>query len=76
MNVLVIVLIAVAVGAEANKKAQALEKARHAYQYSLNKLKANPTSADLRQVTLDLKRKGLIDNDEYAARRERILDEV
>jgi hypothetical protein len=132
--ILLLVLIAVAVSKESNRRAQALANAKDAYQNSLNRLKENPTNADLRQATLQLgrsysnltrnkkgvtifdevalmndinaacagatnifenklakpdqtielrlaklaglKAKGLIDDDEYAARRERILDEV
>jgi hypothetical protein len=54
--ILAIVLIAVAVGADSNKKAQALAAARDSYHNSLIELKANPTNADLRQVTLGLGR--------------------
>jgi hypothetical protein len=132
--ILVIVLIAFAVNADAKKKAEVLAAARAAYYNSLNELKASPTNADLRQMTLqygraysnltrnkkgvtifdevalsndisaacagatnilenriakpdqaielrlerlaELKAKGIIDEVEYAARRERILDEV
>jgi hypothetical protein len=119
---------------QAEKQAETLAQARAAYQNSLINLKANPTSADLRQRTLEygraysnltrnksgvtvfdevalmndinaacagattitekkstatkqsieerlvklaeLKSKGLIDEQEYAARRQKILDEV
>jgi hypothetical protein len=131
---LVVILIAVNAGRKNSEKAKALASARDAYHNSLTKLKANPTNANLRQVTLglgrtyshlgrnkkgvtifdevalsndisaacagatnihenkvpkpdqtielrlqrlaELKAKGLIDDDEYAARREKILDEV
>jgi hypothetical protein len=131
---LVISLILIALYVDAKKKDKALAAARDAYHNSLIKLKANPTNANLRQLTLQLGRtysnltrnkkgvtifdevalsndisaacagatnilenkatkpdqsielrlaklaelraKGLIDDDEYAARRERMLDEV
>ena len=132
--ILAIVLIAINAGKKNSEKAKALEEARRDYENSLLELKANPTNANLRQVTrglgriyshlgrnkkgvtifdevalsndisaacagatnivegsaatpnqtielrleklAELKTKGLIDDDEYAARRERILDEV
>ncbi len=131
---LALVLIAIGVYGDAQKKAKALAAGRTAYHNSLKKLKASPTNADLREETLqlgrkysnltrrkkgvtifdevalsndinaacagamniheskvskpdqtielrlhrlsELKAKGLIDDDEYAERRERILDEV
>jgi hypothetical protein len=138
--ILFVVIIGIAANSDAKKRAQALEQtkqaqaqAKDAYQNSLVELKANPTSADLRQKTLergraysnltrnkggvtifdevalmndieaacagaaisenragaqkqtiegrleklaDLKVKGLIDEQEYAARKQKILDEV
>jgi hypothetical protein len=132
--ILVVVLIIFSLNSAGKQQAKVLAAARDAYFNSLIKLKANPTSADLRQTTLqlgrtysnltrsnkgvtifdevalsndisaacagatnihenkvpkpdqtielrlerlaELKAKGLIDDDEYAARREKILDEV
>jgi hypothetical protein len=132
--ILAIILIATSVGAANKKKQEDLEAARSAYHESVNKLKQNPTNADLRQTTLalgriysnhtrsrkgvtlfdevalmndinaacagaanihesrlpkpdeaialrleklaELQAKGLIDDDEYSARREKILDEI
>jgi hypothetical protein len=128
--IVAMVIVAVKAGNEQTKQ---LNAARDAYFDSLRRLKANPTTADLRQGTLqlgrtysnltrnkrgvtvydevalsndinaacagaatliankqvqsqtiesrlqklaDLKNKGLIDEQEYAARRTRILDEV
>lgn len=132
--ILFVVALIIAGNSEAKKQAAALAEARDAYHNSLIKLKANPTSADLRQTTLalgrtysnltrnkkgvtvfdevalmndinaacagatvisekkttalkpsieerleklaELKAKGLIDEQEYAARKQKILDEV
>jgi hypothetical protein len=132
--ILLVIIIGIAANSDAKKRAQALAQAREAYQNSLIKLKARPTSADLRQRTLErgraysnltrnkkgvtvfdevalmndinaacagatvisehkavaqkqtiegrleklaeLKVKGLIDEQEYAARKQKILDEI
>ena len=49
--ILAIVLIAIAVNADAKKKAKTLAAARDAYHNSLTRLKANPTNADLIRVS-------------------------
>jgi len=132
--ILIIVLFVIVGNSAAKQQAAALAQARSTYQNSLTKLKANPTSADLRQRALEhgraysnltrnkkgvtvfdevalmndinaacagattisekkptvpkqtiegrleklaeLKAKGLIDEQEYVARRQKILDEV
>ncbi len=73
--VLIIGLIIFAVVSSANKQAKELAQAKAAYRSSLARLKSNPTSADLRQKTLELgraysnltrKRKGVTVFDEVA----------
>ncbi|HYG80135.1 MAG TPA: SHOCT domain-containing protein [Pyrinomonadaceae bacterium] len=132
--IIFVIAMVIAGNSEAKKQAAALAEARDAYHNSLIKLKANPTSADLRQTALslgrtysnltrsrkgvtvfdevalmndinaacagatviseknstalkpsieerleklaELKSKGLIDDQEYVARKQKILDEV
>lgn len=54
--IFVIIILAVAANSDAKRQAAVLAGARDAYQNSLIKLKTNPTSADLRQKTLNLGR--------------------
>ena len=52
----IIVVIIIIIVINNNQRAKALENAKVAYQTSLAQLKRNPTSADLRQRTLELGR--------------------
>ncbi|HKO60027.1 MAG TPA: SHOCT domain-containing protein [Pyrinomonadaceae bacterium] len=54
--ILVIALIGYSVSNGNKKRAEALENARRAYHSSLERLKQNPTDANLRQTTLGLGR--------------------
>ena len=54
--IIVIALIGYSVSIGNKKRAEALENARQAYHQSLERLKQNPTDANLRQMTLGLGR--------------------